>query len=89
MPGDQQRHQVVPQLLRVERVPRGEQEVQDRGVPVGEELVDELLLARVDEALALGDEAVEGRVDDGEGFLAAALPRDLVFFFGANLFLFF
>ena len=81
VPGDQQRHQVVAQLLRVERVARGEQKVEDRGVLVREELVDKLLLARVDEALALGDEAVEGRVDDGEGLLAAALPRDLVFVF--------
>ena len=79
--GDQQRHQVVAELLRVERVSRGEQKVQDRRVPVGEELVDELFFPGVDEALALGDEAVEGRVDDGEGLLAAALPRDLRFFF--------
>ena len=75
--GNQQRHQVVAELLRVQGVTGSQQKVQDRRVPVREELVDEFFFARVDEALALGDEAVERGVDDGEGLLAAALPRDL------------
>lgn len=85
VPRDQQSHQVVPQLLRVEGVARGQQKVQDGRVLVAQELVDKLLLARVDEALALCDKAVERRVDYGQGFLAAPLPRHLdVFLFGGE-----
>mmetsp|Transcript_14219 Transcript_14219/g.42949 ORF Transcript_14219/g.42949 Transcript_14219/m.42949 type:complete len:333 (-) Transcript_14219:1210-2208(-) len=75
VPRDQQRHQVVPQLLAVNLVAAGQQEVQDAGVPLAHELLRELLVLRLHQLLALADELVQGGVHDGHGLRAAALTR--------------
>ena len=74
MPRDEQRHQVVPQLLRRDVVAGRDEEVENRRIVPGEVLLDELLVGVFHDFLGSLDEHVERVVDHDERLLARLLP---------------
>ena len=70
---DEQRHQVVAQLLARDVVAARDQEVQDRGVGLRQELVLKVAALGVDERLGARDERVKRRVDDLGGWVGGCL----------------
>ena len=75
MPRDEQRHEVVPELLGRHVVPGGDEKVEDGRIVAAEVLLDEFLVRVLHNLLGALDEHVESVVDDDERFLARLLPR--------------
>ena len=75
VPRDEQRHEVVPELLGRHVVPGGDEKVEDGRIVAAEVLLDEFLVRVLHNLLGALDEHVESVVDDDERFLARLLPR--------------